>query len=41
MSYLDADVAELFLRINLGFTDAERITLEDYWAKKYGIALQR
>ncbi len=41
VSYLDADVAELLLRINLNFSDAERFKLEDYWAKKYGIALQR
>ena len=41
VSYLDADVAELFLRINLGFTDEERMALEDYWAKKYGIKLNR
>jgi lysophospholipase L1-like esterase len=40
-SYLDADVAELFLRINLGFTDEERMELEDYWAEKYGIKLNR
>jgi hypothetical protein len=41
VSYLDADVAELLLRINLGFTDEERIALEDYWAEKYGIKLNR
>ena len=41
VSYLDADVAELFLRINLGFTDEERMELEDYWAEKYGIKLNR
>ena len=40
-SYLDADVAELFLRINLGFSDEERMELEDYWAEKYGIKLNR
>ena len=41
VSYLDADVAELLVRINVNFSDAERFKLEDYWAKKYGIALQR
>lgn len=40
-SYLDADVAELLIRINLGFTDEERMDLEDYWAEKYGIKLNR
>jgi hypothetical protein len=38
-SYLDADVAELFVRY--AFTDKERMELEDYWAGKYGIKLNR
>ena len=38
-SYLDADVAELFVRY--AFTDEERMELEDYWAGKYGIKLNR
>lgn len=41
VSFLDADVAELLVRVNLNFTDAERTMLEDYWAKKYGITLKR
>jgi lysophospholipase L1-like esterase len=41
VSYLDADIAELFLRKNIVFTDEERVALEDYWAKKYGIKLNR
>jgi hypothetical protein len=38
---LDADIAELLLRINVDFPDAERVRLEDYWAGKYGIKLNR
>lgn len=41
VSFLDADIAELLLRINVDFPDAERVRLEDYWAGKYGIKLNR
>jgi lysophospholipase L1-like esterase len=41
VSYLDADIAELFLRKNIVFTDEERVALEDCWAEKYGIKLNR
>jgi hypothetical protein len=29
------------LRKNIVFTDEERVALEDYWAEKYGIKLNR